>query len=252
MTVGPVELLHRLADACSAHGAAINALGGVGVSLRAGALPESLQREHGDLDVVVRRSERRQVEAALAETGLVPDELFNRMNGHRRQVWWTAEGDDHVDVFLGRFDMCHDMDLEARVDPTHRALPATDLLLTKLQVVEINAKDVRDAGALLWGIEISEEDEPGVISTRRLADVLGGDWGFFTTVQDNLTRVPDQLAALAAAEEAPVRVGAERIMEALEAAPKTRAWRMRARIGRRKRWYTLPDESLDDDEAHGA
>jgi hypothetical protein len=28
--------------------------------------------------------------------------------------------------------------------------------------------------------------------------------------------------------------------------PKTRGWRVRARVGRRVRWYELPDESLPE------
>jgi hypothetical protein len=115
--------MRELAAAGRRHEAAVNALGGGGVGLRASPMPEGLQREYGDLDVVVRRAERRQAEAALAEVGLVPDEMFNRMRGHRRQVWWTADGADHVDVFLGRFEMCHHIELESRLDAGHAALP---------------------------------------------------------------------------------------------------------------------------------
>jgi hypothetical protein len=178
--------------------------------------------------------------------------MFNRRVGHRRQMWWTGDGVDHVDVFLGRFEMCHDIDLERRVDESHQALGATDLLLTKLQVVELNAKDVRDAGALLRCLEISEDDEPGTISVRRLGEVLGGDWGFYTTFGDNLERIPDELVELAPDEVPAVRECAGRIAEALVATPKTRGWRMRAKVGRRKRWYTLPDESIDDDTGPAA
>jgi hypothetical protein len=242
-------MLHELHAAAAERGAAVNALGGVGVSLRAGALPPGLQRDHGDLDVVIRRSDRRAVEDSLATIGLIPDELFNRQIGHKRQIWWTADGADHVDVFLGRFEMCHAIDLDDRVDDSHPSLPATDLLLTKLQVVELNAKDVRDAGALLCRVELSAEDRPATISVRRLGEVLGGDWGFYTTFGDNLERIPEELAAYAPEEVGAVRENAERIAEAIETAPKTRGWRMRAKVGRRKRWYTLPDESIDDDDA---
>jgi hypothetical protein len=243
----PVALLHEIHAAARERGAAVNALGGVGVSLRTGPLPPGLQRDHGDLDIAIRRSERREVEAALAAVGLVGDEMFNRRMGHRRQIWWTADGADHVDVFLGRFEMCHDLDLEERVDASSAALPATDLLLTKLQVVELNAKDARDAGALLRCIEVSDDDDPAAISVRRLGEVLGADWGFSTTFGDNLERIPRELVDYAPDDVPTVRERAQRIAAALEAAPKTRAWRMRAKIGRRKRWYTLPDESIDDE-----
>jgi hypothetical protein len=40
-----------------------------------------------------------------------------------------------------------------------------------------------------------------------------------------------------------VREQAARFVLALEQAPKTRAWRIRAKIGERKRWYELPEEA---------
>lgn len=245
----PLELLYELHAAAAERGAPVNALGGVGVSLRAGPLPQELQRPHGDLDIVIRRSDRRAVEASLATIGLIPDELFNRQVGHKRQIWWTADGVDHVDVFLGLFEMCHAIDLDGRVDDGHQALGASDLLLTKLQVVELNAKDVRDAAALLGCIEVSDDDDddPGTISVGRLGEVLGGDWGFYTTFADNLERIAVELAAYAPAQVPTVRQNAERIAAAVEAVPKTRGWRMRAKVGRHKRWYTLPDESIDDE-----
>jgi hypothetical protein len=33
-----------------------------------------------------------------------------------------------------------------------------------------------------------------------------------------------------------------RLRSGLDAVPKTRGWRMRARVGDRKRWYELPEE----------
>ena len=40
------------------------------------------------------------------------------------------------------------------------------------------------------------------------------------------------------------RIGArfDGILERIEAEPKSRGWRMRAKIGERKRWYELPEE----------
>ncbi len=34
-----------------------------------------------------------------------------------------------------------------------------------------------------------------------------------------------------------------RYLEAVEESPKGRAWKLRAKIGERKRWYHLPEES---------
>jgi hypothetical protein len=66
-----------------------------------------------------------------------------------------------VDVFLGEFKMCHRLDLDDRLGVDHPALPAADLLLTKLQVLELNRKDVTDVAALLTTHKLDERDEPG-------------------------------------------------------------------------------------------
>jgi hypothetical protein len=72
----------------------------------------------------------------------------------------------------------------AAAETEHPALPAAYLLLMKLQVVELNRKDLTDAAALL--------------STHRLDDDDG----------------------------------------------ESRSSKLRESVGRRKRWYEMPDESI--------
>ena len=108
-------------------------------------------------------------------------------------------------MFLGEFAMCHRLDLDARLDVEHTALPAADLLLMKLQVVHLNLKDVQDLAALLTTHELGDGDGEGVIDRGRLRDVLGADWGFYTTAGDNLERLGDLVAGHAPAAEPRVR-----------------------------------------------
>jgi hypothetical protein len=73
--------------------------------------------------------------------------------------------------------------------------------------------------------------------------VLGTDWGFCHTAERNLGKV----AELAAAEPLPgaghdVAAQARAIQAAIEAAPKSRSWRLRSRIGERVKWYETPEE----------
>lgn len=230
-------LTRELAAAAARHGARLNALGGVGVLLRAGAPDPRLRRTYGDLDLVGASADRRRLDAALRECGLQEDRRFNAARGHRRQVWWLPDGELHVDVFLDRFEMCHDLDLRGRLRADAPALEAADLLLTKLQVVELNDKDVVDAAALLAG--------PAAIETGRLEDVLCADWGFHTTFTDNLAGVSETAGTRWPDLAAPIAEASETILAALEAAPKTRGFRARGRVGRRKRWYRLPEESVE-------
>lgn len=241
---GLLTLTSDLIGRAQARGAAMRALGGLGVALRAGDAHSTLQREFADVDVATGRKDRRRVTEAMEEAGLEPDPEFNALQGARRQIWWTPDGSSHVDVFLGEFTMCHSLSLEERLAVDHPALPAADLLLMKLQVVELNHKDVTDAAALLSTHRLGEDDEPGSINRERIVEVLSNDWGFYTTAGDNLDRIPGLVSELDPGLGAQVATAAAEIRDEVEAAPKSRAFKMRARVGRRKRWYAVPDESI--------
>jgi hypothetical protein len=123
-------------------------------------------------------------------------------------------------------------------------MPAADLLLMKLQVVELNRKDAIDVAALLSTHRLDRDDADGVIGLDRVTSVLGDDWGFYTTFSDNLARLPAIVEEVDGEVAVEVSAACHELESQLEAAPKSRAFRMRARVGRRKRWYELPDESL--------
>jgi len=239
-----VALTQRLIAAAREAGAPVKAMGGLGVHLRAPDPPPTLARSWEDVDLAAPRRARQAIETAFSAAGLQPEREFNALQGSRRQVWWTPDGATHVDVFLGEFAMCHRLDLDDRVTGDHPALPAADLLLMKLQVVELNLKDVQDAALLLASHELARDDADGRIGVGRLTSVLGEDWGFFTTANDNLERLPGLVAERAPSVAGAVSERAGALREALEAAPKSRGFRMRAKVGRRRRWYDLPEESL--------
>ena len=237
-------LADRIVAAGEARGLPLPAVGGVAIEMRAPERPPSLRRSYGDLDVAAPANRRREVENAMREAGLIAEERFNKVQGTLRQIWWTIDGRTHVDVFLGEFAMCHRLRFEGRLEAGSPAMPAADLLLMKLQVVELNLKDATDAASLLVTHDLRDSDDDGALNGPYLAAILGDDWGFFTTVSDNLDRLPAILEKVDGALPAPVSAACRRLTVLLEAAPKSRAFRLRARVGRRKRWYELPEESL--------
>jgi hypothetical protein len=240
-----LALAERLGSSAASHGTVLRALGGVGIFLRSAAAAPELGREYGDVDLIAPGNARKHVQAAMADAGMVPEERFNARQGHRRQIWWTPGGEWHVDVFLGRFEMCHRLDLDARLGVDHPALPAADLLLTKLQIVELTQKDVTDTAMLLRTHTLSDGDDAGQLNVDRLVEVLSDDWGFYTTVTDNLRDLPVVLDRTVADQAGPVEGVTTQLLDAVAAAPKSRSFNLRARIGRRKRWYELPEETLD-------
>jgi hypothetical protein len=242
-----VALARTLIDAGESAGVTLRAMGGVGVWLRtAGAVDAALQRDIADVDLAAPRRARRSIEDTFAAAGLEPERELNALNGDRRQVWWTADGSTHVDVFVGEFAMCHRIDLDPGLASRDPALGAAELLLTKLQVVELNYKDAQDAAALLTTHALADggADADRALSLPRLCDVLTADWGFYTTASDNLERIPEIVGPHAPAVAATLSARCQELRAVLEAAPKSRAFRLRAKVGRRKRWYEIPEESL--------
>jgi hypothetical protein len=226
----------------------VRLLGGVGVALHDHRpVPAALERGYGDLDVVVPPKSARATTAALTAAGYEPNERFNALHGAQRMLFYDLENKRQVDVFVGTFSMCHRLDLSGRLGEHAFGLDAADLLLTKLQIHEINRKDLVDAVRLLLTHENADigggSAEPDAMSLDRLRAVTSTDWGWFTTVTDNLRLARAAAADLLDPEEASiVEARADAIDESLRAAPKSMRWKARSVVGRKSPWYELPEE----------
>ncbi len=240
----------RVIDGLTARGVVARLLGGGGVAAhRHGPVPASLQRTCADIDLVTGRKSGRPLADGLAALGYTPNDRFNALHGARRLLFYDTANHRQLDVFIGEFAMCHRLDLDHRLHLHPRALSPADLLLTKLQIVEINHKDVLDAVRLLLGHEVAAPDLPAgpggddQLSLDRLTAVTRSDWGWYTTFTDNLAAVGRDAPGLlddAAAAVVGERIGA--VAAALDGAHKTARWKARAMIGRRSPWYELPEE----------
>ena len=216
-------------------------LGGVAVRLRArNGLPSVLERRYGDLDFVTARKESASAQRLFRELGYAPHVSFNALNSKERLLFFDEANDRQVDVFVGAFRMCHEIPLEGRLEVDETSIPLAELLLTKLQVIELNEKDVKDTVAILHDRELGDSDGD-TVNAAQVARLCGEDWGLWRTISRNLEACREQLAAYGD-ELAAVGERIEALGERLEAQPKSRAWRMRAKIGERKRWYDLPEE----------
>jgi Uncharacterised nucleotidyltransferase len=232
------RLLARAQEA----GVPLRLLGGVAIRLRAPEeLPAAFVREYADLDFVTTKKGSRRAEELLRQEGYVPHVAYNSLHGGERLLFFDDEHERQVDVFVGTFSMSHKIPLNDRIEVDQTSIPLAELLLTKLQIAELNEKDVRDALALLEGHPVGDTDGE-TINAGRIAALCAADWGLWRTITGNL----DACCALAPGYDVPDRAEVEARVEALldriEAEPKTRSWKLRAKIGERKRWYELPEE----------
>ena len=221
----------------------VRLLGGAAVGMhRHVPLPAALQRTYGDIDVVVKRGHDRALRRVLVELGYTPNTAFNNNHGDRRLLFYDEQHSRQLDVFIGAFRMCHELDLDDRLGLDPNTLAPADLLLTKLQVVKINQKDIVDALALMLGHQL-KSGAGDVIDLDRLIRVTSRDWGWYTTFTDNLAELAPAAAKILPRElsnQVSDRVAT--IQKALAAASKSLQWKARSSVGRRVSWYELPEE----------
>jgi hypothetical protein len=233
----------RVVSTATASGLSLRVIGGIAVSLRcpSAALPP-LRRDYADIDLAGRASERRAITDLLTSAGYIADQQFNALHGARRLFFWDETNRRQLDVFLDTFEMCHTIEFRSRLALDPVTLTLADLLLMKLQVFETNEKDLMDIVALFSDHELTV-DESG-INIANIGDRAASDWGLWRTTTEVAGRARDYAHGLEALGNAShVCAQIDRYLTSLEEQPKTRSWKVRARIGERKRWYELPDES---------
>lgn len=234
----------RLVGVAAAAGVEMRLLGGLAV--RAHCAPGALgpTRTYSDIDVVT-DSGLAAVEPVMREARYEPFTRFNALHGHSRAIFYSDEERLKVDVFLGSFSMCHTVPLRGRLDADTPTVPLAELLLTKLQIVELNEKDMLDLGALLAEHPVGSGDEE-TIDGDRVAAICSADWGLEHTIERNLERLGGEISRLRGADADVVRERIERLREQIASHPKTRKWRMRALVGERMPWFEEPDEVADE------
>jgi hypothetical protein len=222
----------------------VRLLGGVAIALLAhDTLPPPLHRHYGDIDLIVHPRHVRPLSALLEQFGYLPNQRFNNLHSNQRLLFCDHTNGRQLDVFVGVFRMCHTLHLDNRLTLCPTTLPPADLLLTKLQIVQINQKDLIDAVALLYLCETGYAEKCDIVNLTRLIEVTSRDWGWYTTCADNLDRVIPVAGELLDAQDVVlVNRRVEVIKEAIAGAPKTWQWKIRAWIGRRLPWYELPEE----------
>ena len=236
----------RLIDLAGDRGIVLRLLGGLAIQMLTPGLPPRT-RAGQDLDFGSVRSSRKALTEMLAEEGYVGDRNFNALYGDKQLYFTHADTGLALDVMIDRLHMCHTVEFAERATVMPYTLSPTDLLLSKLQIVELNAKDLDDILRLLVSFALDASDGSDVIDLRVIRDLVGDDWGWWKTISLNLERIRIALGdgSVPVPEGGPMDPAAavQRLAATLEEAPKSRRWKLRDRIGERKRWYELPEET---------
>jgi hypothetical protein len=239
--------LARIVDTAEAGGVTVRVLGSIGVALHshdAASIIPSFERTYADLDLAAYKRDTRALAIMMATLGYEDDrEVFVGSEGGR-SIFVDPTSRIHVDVFYDRLEFCHVIPLVGRLEADRPTIPIAELLLSKLQIVRINEKDVIDVVLLLLDHPIGSSDVD-TIDLGRMARLCADDWGLWRTLTQNLDKVMSLAAGYPQLDEAQrvrVREAARAVKAGIDAQPKSMAWRMRDRIGDRRQWWTDVEE----------
>ncbi len=246
----------RIVELADARGLQVRLMGGLAFRAVAPGWPRH-ERPDPDIDVATRGKDRKVLSEILVGEGFTPDKQQNALFGHKQMYFVDIDRRLPLDVLVDRFEMCHTFEFKDRLGAASPTLPLAELLLTKLQIVKVNRKDVLDALVLLATHPLADGDGSAAtdsagssIDQRRITDLTSGDWGWWRTITGNL----DTLLGFLHADLKPgeLDTGHElrfdaadqtrALRAAIDAASKSARWKMRARVGDRMAWYVEPEE----------
>ena len=241
----PVVEAKRLVESAARAGLTVRILGGVAVRMQAPSEAPLLPRPIGDIDLATRQGGWRALADFLKSSGYAGDDMFNALNGARRLLFFDHTNHRKLDVFVGEFEMCHSIPIAGRLDKLPMTIPLAELLLTKLQIVQLTERDIRDIYSMTYHHPVSAGDGSG-IEADFIADLCAKDWGLWrtctSTIEQSLDRLPDYGLPAEGSDLITARLSA--LLKEIERAPKTARWKIRSRVGDRMRWYDEPEETL--------
>ncbi len=209
-----------------------------------GYIQDQLGRKFTDFDFVSYPRFVRDVRRVLTELGYVEDKQVTQLFGDRRMLFHDPAFDRHVDVFYNVLDFCHPINFVGRLEMEQQTVPLAELLMEKMQIVQINEKDLIDSVMLLREHAIGDTDKE-TINAAVIVGILGRDWGFWRTFTANLKLLHEKLGLykdLSDDDREVVHSRIKELQDRIEAVPKSLAWKARAQIGDRLKWYKDVEE----------
>jgi len=196
------------------------------------------ERVFTDIDYAAYGKQRGKLVAFFQRAGYQIEKRAMMIMGTERHIYFGGPV-PMIDVFFDKLSYNHPISYLGRLEMHPYCVSLTDLLLQKLQIVEINDKDLKDAMVLLLAAPVGETDN-GEINVKYLAHLFADDWGFYTTSAGNLNKVKQALAnvpVLTQEQKATIVAKADQILQVIAQEPKTYKWRKRAEIGTKRPWY---------------
>jgi hypothetical protein len=191
-----------------------------------------------DIDYASYGKNRGKIVPFFEKQGYKLEKRAAMMSGGTRHIYFS-DRIPMIDVFFDKLDYNHPINYQGRLEIHTHCVSLTDLLLQKLQIVNINDKDLKDTMLLLLAGQLGDIDN-NRINVKYVAKLMSEDWGFYYTSIMNLNKVQAAVIGVPALSEQNriiINEKAEAIIKIIENEPKSGKWKGRAKSGTSKIWY---------------
>ena len=253
-----------IVEKAQSHGVCLRILGSLAAYIRAcdaghGDLFKSLGRFgegmplFTDLDLAAYGKQRGAIDKIFRELAYQPDTLVNGMFGHKRLIYYHPQRKFHVDIFINKLEFSHDVEFgekpgEGRLEVDYPTISPADIVLEKLQIHQINRKDLIDLITLFFVHDVQGQFGKQAIDGAYIGKILSGEWGFWYDATTNLEKVRALLQTLEKEGKlSPSQIQIvvqrmEKLLDYVNNTPKERNWEKRAKTGTKKAWYREVEE----------
>ncbi|MDG6902679.1 MAG: hypothetical protein JRM80_12080 [Nitrososphaerota archaeon] len=244
LPVNALDAATQIIDTAESKGVRLRLFGGLAFKkLCPSSMDPRYFRENKDIDLMGKRQDSRNIMKIMETLGYKPRELFNKLNMGQRLIYYDMENSRRVDLFLDEFVMCHKFNFKESILAGTYTLPMTQLVMTKLQVVEKTEKEYKDLVVAFHDFDVTPGG--GGIRGDEIADLCSKDWGVYTTFWKSLEALESWCREREVPGKEVVILRVQKLKSMMESAPKSFGWKMRARVGEKSRWYELPESDGD-------
>jgi hypothetical protein len=245
----PLAEALRMIALADTDGLQVRLMGGLSFHARCRTWTARIDRDGRDIDLATRSRDRKGLQKLLEANGYAADRQFNALNGHKQLYFVDRAWNRPVDILIDRMEMSHKFEFADRLAVDGPTVPLAEMLLSKVQIAQINRKDILDGLALLSEYPLGTGDD-GTINLKVIVELAANDWGWWRTIIGNLDKFEGYLdhnlepgeLEFGRPPRFDVHAQIAALRTALEEAPKSTKWKLRARVGERVQWYIEPEE----------
>lgn len=205
-----------------------------------------------DLDLMAYGSQRKKVMHFFEKT-IGFESLINPIFSYKRLIYEHPERYFHVDVFFNKLEFSHEVNFgnkpgKGRLELDFPTITLTDIVLEKIQIHEINLKDIVDLMVVFRCSDISMNFSKDAVDAKYISSILSDDWGFWYDGTNNLVKVKKFTEDFAGEdrvteEDKNIIIGRiDNLLKIIDETPKSRKWLKRSKVGTSKPWYKVVEE----------